>query len=118
MSNREYFLLVCLLYIIPRVSTISCYECESSFPGDNVCLPVCAEVEQEISTCILTRDVPLATSGSGSVRASHIVNETILVNSKEKHFLFGEERTVFQNTTGSTDWDWQYGRITYGCDTS
>ena len=116
-GSSHYVVIFFLIYAIPIVSAILCYECESTFPGNNICLPACAQVEQENSTCILIRDIPLATSGSGSVRASHIFNQSVLLNAKEKHFLFGEE-AVFQNTTETTGWDWQYGQITYGCDTS
>lgn len=104
-------------YSIPKVSSMLCYECQSTFPGSDICLPPCSQSEQANSTCILTRDIPLAASGSGSLRASHIIDQPVLLNAVEKNFLFGEE-AVYQTSSGINNWDWQYGQITYGCDTS
>lgn len=106
-----------LLSSIPAGSAILCYECRSTFPGSNVCLPPCSQSEQNNSTCILARDIPLAASGSGSISANHIVDEPVLLNAIEKPFLFGEE-AVYQSSSELDGWNWQYGRIVYGCDTS
>ncbi|CAF0794401.1 unnamed protein product [Adineta ricciae] len=98
------------------VSTLSCYECVSTFPGDNVCLPECSQTTQLNSTCLLTRDVSLDHDFSGSVRAGHINNEPFIFDAVDKYFIFGEE-AVYQNPSVAVNWDWEYGPITYGCDT-
>jgi hypothetical protein len=68
------------------------------------------------STCQLTRNIPVDTSSIGSVDADHIIEDPFLSNAIEKNFVFGEE-TVYLNPSEVIGWEWEYGPITYGCDT-
>ncbi len=106
-----------LLYFNSPIFAISCYECESTFPASSICLPPCSQSDQLDSTCLLTRDIPLEPNGSGSLHAGHISDDPIISNAIEKSFVFGEE-AVYQNPSEAAGWDWEYGPITYGCDTS
>lgn len=109
-------LILLFLYFNSPVLAISCYECESTFPTSSICLPSCSSSYQPNSTCLLTRNIPLDPSDFGSLRANHISKEPIISNAIEKHFVFGEE-AVYQNPSEMNSWDWEYGPITYGCDT-
>ena len=109
-------IILLLLYLIPSISSISCYVCESTFPASNVCLPPCSETYLVNSTCQLTRDIPLDASNIGSVSADHISDDPVFLNAIEKNFLFGVE-AAYLNPSAGVGWDWEYGPITYGCDT-
>lgn len=97
-------------------SALSCYDCVSTFPGNSVCLPACSQTTQLNSTCLLVRNIPLEDNYIGSVRAGHISSEPIISDADEKYFIYGEE-AVYQNPSAAVNWDWEYGPITYGCDT-
>ncbi len=114
--NLYCIITLLLLYLIPSISSISCYVCQSTFPASSICLPACSEIDQLNSTCILTRNIPLDASDTGSLRADHISGDPVLSNAIEKNFVFGEE-AVYLNPSGAVGWDWEYGPITYGCDT-
>jgi len=97
-----------------RVLAINCYECSLTFPVNSLCLPECSQSYEENSTCLLTRDIQPQTTATGSFQAGHIHQEPIISTATEKHFVFGEEAAYFE----SNGWTWEYGSITYGCDTS
>ncbi len=105
------------LSFIPPISAISCYECQSTFPASSICLPSCSATDQLNSTCLLTRNISLTPSDFGTLRAGHISGEPVISDAIEKNFVFGEE-AVYQNPSVAGGWDWEYGSITYGCDTS
>ena len=105
-----------VFYFNQPISALYCYECVSTFPASSVCLPSCSETYQENSTCLLTRNIPLGPADSGSLRAGHIKEEPIISDATEKNFIFGEE-AVYQNPSQAVGWDWEYGPLTYGCDT-
>jgi hypothetical protein len=69
------------------------------------------------STCLLTRNIPLDASDSGSLLAAHISDEAVISDAIEKSFVFGEE-AVYLHPSEAIGWHWEYGPITYGCDTS
>jgi hypothetical protein len=79
-------------------------------------LPECSQSYRENSTCLLTRNIALESSIVGSLRAGHISEEPIISDAVEKNFVFGEE-AVYQNPSQAVGWDWEYGPVTYGCDT-
>jgi hypothetical protein len=114
--NLSCIVILLFLYFNHPISAISCYECVSTFPSNNVCLPACSQTYIENSTCLLTRNIPLEASISGSLRAGHIKEEPIISDATEKNFVFGEE-AVYQNPSQAVGWDWEYGPITYGCNT-
>lgn len=97
-----------------RILAIDCYECSSTFAVNSICLPECSRSYEENSTCLLTRNIPLQMTSTGSLQAGHIHQEPIISTAKEKNFVFGEE-AAFLEFDG---WNWEYGSITYGCDTS
>lgn len=105
------------LYFNHPTSGLSCYECQSTFPASSICLPACSESFRANSTCLLTRNIPLDVNYPGSLRAGHISDEPILSTAVEKSFVYGEE-AVYQNPSAAVGWDWEYGPITYGCETS
>ncbi len=115
--NLSFIVTLLFHYFYSPISAISCYECESTFPASSICLPPCSQSYQPNSTCLLRRDIPVDASDSGSLRAGHISEEPILSDAIEKNFVFGEE-AVYQNPSETIGWDWEYGPITYGCDTS
>ncbi|CAF0845123.1 unnamed protein product [Rotaria sp. Silwood1] len=106
-----------LFYCNHSISALSCYECTSTFPASSVCLPPCSQTFRMNSTCFLTRNISLDPSDFGSLRAGHISDESIISTAAETHFVFGEE-AVYLNPSVAVGWDWEYGPITYGCDTS
>jgi hypothetical protein len=112
-----YCIVTLLFYFCSPLAAISCYECESTFPASSICLPLCSQSDQLNSTCLLTRNITLEPSDFGSLRAGHISEEPIISDAIEKNFVFGEE-AVYQNPSEAVGWDWEYGSITYGCDTS
>ena len=116
MFSRCILITLLLLDFIPSISSISCYVCESTFPGNNLCIPPCLQSDEVNSTCQLTRNVPLDVSTIGSVVAGHIGDDPFFSNALEKNFVFGEE-TVYLNPSESVGWEWEYGPVTYGCDT-
>ncbi|CAF1010911.1 unnamed protein product [Adineta steineri] len=122
-SRRNILKLYCsltllIVYFNQPVLTLVCFECVSTFPGNNICLPSCSQTDRANSTaCLLTRNIPLESGFEGSVRAGHISQEPVLSDAEEKYFLYGEE-AVYQNPSVAVGWDWEYGPITYGCNTS
>ncbi|CAF0887313.1 unnamed protein product [Adineta steineri] len=107
-----------IVYFNRPILTLSCYECISTFPGNNICLPSCSQTDRANSTaCLLTRNIPLESGFEGSVRAGHISQEPVLSDAEENYFIYGEE-AVYQNPSVAVGWDWEYGPITYGCNTS
>ncbi|CAF0735136.1 unnamed protein product [Rotaria sordida] len=117
MLNLYCTIVLLFFYCNHSISALSCYECSSTFPASSICLPACSQTFQVGSTCLLTRNISLDPSDFGSLRAGHIGNESIISNAAEKHFVFGEE-AVYQNPSQAVGWDWEYGPITYGCDTN
>jgi hypothetical protein len=105
-----------IFYFNHPISARLCYNCVSTFPSNQVCLPSCSQSYQANSTCLLTRNIPLVPVDVGSVRAGHIAEEPIISDAVEKNFIYGEE-AVYKNPSETVGWDWEYGAITYGCDT-
>ena len=116
--NRLTFYSVVLLvhFFNKPISTRSCYECAVTFPASEICLPSCSSTFRSNSTCLLLRNIPLVPTSPGSIRAGHISEEPVIADAQEKEFFFGEE-AVYLNPSSAVGWHWEYGPITYGCDT-
>ncbi|CAF3061980.1 unnamed protein product [Rotaria socialis] len=116
MLNLSCFVALLFLSLNHSISALSCYECESTFPASSICLPTCTTRFVPDSTCVLLRNISLEPSDVGSLRAAHIGDVPTMPNITEKSFVFGEE-AVYLNPSAAVGWDWEYGPITYGCDT-
>ena len=110
------FLTVLGLFDYHVVLARNCYECSSTFPENQICLPDCTSSFIPNSTCLLVRNVPLEADQLGTLRAAHIFEYPAIGNIQEKNFLFGSEQ-VYLHPSVELGWLWSYGPITYGCDT-
>ncbi|CAM4820527.1 unnamed protein product [Rotaria magnacalcarata] len=117
MLNLSCFVALLFLSLNHSISALSCYECQSTFPASSICLPPCTTRFVLDSTCVLMRNISLEPSDVGSLRAAHIGDVSTIPNITEKSFIFGEE-AVYLNPSPTVGWDWEYGPITYGCDTN
>jgi hypothetical protein len=94
----------------------SCYECASTFPSSQICLPLCVRSYRNNSTCFLERNIALDASKLGTLRAGHTVDNPLIIDAKENEFIFGEE-AVYRHPSPTVGWDWVYGPLSYRCDT-
>ena len=115
-ANFVFFVVIVFVYYFNDPSSARlCYVCASTFPPSQICLPSCSPSYRPLSTCLLTRNIPLVPVDTASLRAAHIDEEPILADAAEKNFLYGEE-AVYLSPSPQVGWDWEYGAITYGCD--
>ncbi|CAF2797824.1 unnamed protein product [Rotaria sp. Silwood2] len=115
--NLYCIVVILFFYCNHSISAIYCYECSSTFPASSICLPTCSQSFKLGSTCLLTRNISLEPNDFGSLHAEHISNASVISTPAEKYFVFGEE-AVYRNPSEAVGWYWEYGSITYGCDTS